>query len=73
MTSNKGKFKEAKQSRKGKRRPGTQLISYPAPQSVKDQLVSIAQSKGIDLSKLLRQVSANFIRRHNAAKRKGAA
>lgn len=59
-----------KATRQGKRRPGTVLISFPAPQCTKTQLEQIAQYRGEEsLSALMRKVTARFIAKHRAATR----
>jgi hypothetical protein len=59
----------ARTTRQGKRKPGTVLISFPAPQCVKAQLEQIAQHRGEEsLSALMRKLSVRFITKHRAAK-----
>lgn len=62
-----------KQTRQGKRKPGTELISFPAPKCIKAQLQDIARETGAEnLSALMRKISAQYIAKRNAA-RKGRA
>ena len=64
----------AKTTRQGKRRPGTELISFPAPKCVKAQLREIARETGAEnLSALLRKISLQYIAKRVAARRGRAA
>lgn len=59
----------ARTTRQGKRKPGTVLISFPAPQCTKQQLEQIAKHRGEEsLSALLRKVTQQFIAKHRAAR-----
>jgi hypothetical protein len=61
-----------KASRQGKRALGTELVSFNTPRATKKTLQAIAASKGCEFSQMMRSISASFIRRHQAALKKGA-
>ena len=63
-------IRNAKENRQGKRRPGTVLISYPAPMSEKAELEAIAKVRTDgNLAALMRQIQRRFLAKHRAAKR----
>ncbi len=62
-----------KPTRQGVRAPGTELISFPAPRTLKRDLQALADADQRSLSAYLRIHLTNLARRSRAARRKPSA